>query len=154
MGRVVVALRWVAVLPAALVGLFAATLIANIVAAIIVFFSGSSDESWIRFLQPVTVQRFVQAILVPMGFIWLGSRVAPGHTLTVGWVLFTFSLLAGGALTFSEFLRMSRGQIGLIEVLVQTGLWVVGSFAALKEVRKLAITGPLPGWKGLLPSME
>lgn len=154
MRRAVTVMRWVAVPPAALIGVFAATFVANVFAAILVFFTRGSEDNWISFLQPVTVQRFVQAILVPMGFIWFGSRVAPSHTLTVGWVLFTVSLLAGGALTFSEFLRMARGQIGLIELLVQTALWVVGSFAVLSEVRKLATNGPAPGWKGLLSVNE
>jgi hypothetical protein len=154
MSRAAVVLRWIAVAPAALIGVLAATFVANIVAAILVFFNSGSDDNWISFLQPETVQRFVQAILVPMGFIWFGSRVAPNHTLTVGWVLFTLSLLFGGAATFAELLRMARGQIGLIELLIQTALWIAGSFAVLKEVQKLATNGPAPGWGGLFSVNE
>jgi hypothetical protein len=149
----VVVLRWISVLPLALVGVFAATFVANIVAAILVFFSNGSD-SWVRFLEPVTVQRFVQAVLVPMGFIWFGARVAPSHTRNVGWTLFTLSLLFGGLFTYPQLLLMARGEIGLIELLVQTGLWVAGSFAVLKEVRKLATNGPAPGWGGLFSVKE
>jgi hypothetical protein len=152
--RATVALRWFFVPPSAILGVFAATFVANVVAAILVFFTRGSEDNWISFLEPVTVQRFVQAIMVPIGFIWFGARVAPSQTLNVGWVLFTVSLLAGGALTFSELLRMARGQIGLIELLIQTALWVAGSYAALTEVRKLAVNGPAPGWGGLFSAKK
>jgi len=126
-----------------------ATLTANILALLV---KSGDNQGLLALLSPTTVARLTQALLIPLGFIWGGSRTAPSHQRRVGQMLFVISVLYAGAITFSGWTLMARPNApGPIELVAQALLSVVGAYWGLHEAGLLQQRGPVPGWLGLLP---
>ncbi len=83
-------LRWIAVLPAAILG-----------AVLLIF-----PLHWVLYLSlrhviepyPELPERILTPVVVAAGFVWLGTKVAPSHKIMTAWILgglLTIGLVAG-----------------------------------------------------------
>jgi len=107
------ALRWLLVLPAAVLGSLIAQLLTILVTAFI----------------PDEVSQIVGSATVPMGFVLLGARAAPAYKVQVAGVLVLLSVLVAG-MTLG-WLVLGIGDYSPIVAALSVPLWLAGSVLAL-----------------------
>jgi hypothetical protein len=108
------ALRWLLVLPAAVLGGLTAQLLTILVTAFIPY-----DE----------VSQTVSSATVPMGIVLLGARAAPNYKVQVGGVLVLLSVLFQG-MTLG-WLVLGVGDYSPVVTALSVPLWLIGSVLAL-----------------------
>lgn len=107
-------LRWLLVLPAAVLGGLVAQLLTILVTAFIPY-----DE----------VSQIVSSATVPMGIVLLGARVAPNYKVQVAGVLVLLSVLFEGMVL--GWLILGAGDYSPVVVAMFVPLWLIGSVLAL-----------------------
>lgn len=107
-------LRWLLVLPAAVLGGLVAQLLTILVTAFIPY-----DE----------VSQIVSSATVPMGIVLLGARVAPNYKVQVAGVLVLLSVLFEGMVL--GWLILGAGDYSPVVVPMFVPLWLIGSVLAL-----------------------
>jgi hypothetical protein len=122
-------LRWLLVLPAAVLVTLATTLAVNVVIQLIRSDDGSL--SLIRFIPATTAQRLVQSFVLPAASIYAGAVVAPNRRLQVAVGLFVLNLLIVGGVSTVLLLRAPG-----LELLASVALIAISSFWGIYAVYK------------------
>lgn len=128
------ALRWVAVLPAAV----GAYLLANVIVILAVDVFGMES---ILMLGPEMDIFVLNGILCPFCFVWFGAKTAPRFRPTTAIVLFVFHSIFSGVILFFVVTMGSLGGPPLWKFVVSDILGLIASFCAC-----LAIRGKLDGF--------
>jgi len=130
-------LRWIAVLPAALLGMVLSAFPLHFILYQTLTGSGIVEP------YPEPPERVLMPLVGAMAFIWLGARVAPNHKVKVATVLLALWLLFLGV---SVVLELSGADLDGLQFNLQGGglgpvMALVGAIAGLYIVRKQNVTG-------------
>lgn len=130
-------LRWIAVLPAALLAVVVSAFPLHFVLYQTLTGSGIVEP------YPETPERVLLPLVGAMAFIWAGARVAPNHKVKVATVLFALWLLILGS---AVVLVLSGADIGGLQFKLEGGglapvVALIGAVVGLYIVRKQNATG-------------
>ena len=130
-------LRWVAVLPAALLAMVLSAFPLHFVLYQTLTGSGIIEP------YPETPERVLMPLVGAIAFIWVGARVAPNHKVKAAKVLFTLWLLLLGAVVV---LVLSGTDLGGLQFNLESGglgpvMAFIGAVAGLYIVHKQNANG-------------
>ena len=129
-------LRWIAVLPAALLATVLSTLLLHLVLYQTLTGSGIVEP------YPETPERILMPLVSAIAFIWAGAKVAPNHKVKAATVLFALWLFILGSVVA---LVLSGADLGGVRFNLEGGglapiMALVGAIAGLYIVRKQNVT--------------
>ena len=131
-------LRWLGVLPAALIAVLAVSFPVHWAVLIISSRSGGEDQVLsLSSLPPETLERLGQAFFAPLAFIYVGAKVAPAFRLHAALALMILWAMALGAgLTYAATINAYEGwgwaEFAAVGVLGVAGL-VSGGYAVYEK---------------------
>jgi len=101
-GRLLYWLRWLAVLPAALMAIVLVSFPVHI--AVLLINSGNTEDSnnLLTAIPPETLERFGQAFFAPVAMVFAAAKTAPSHRLYVaGLLVIAYAMFLGAAMMYA-----------------------------------------------------
>lgn len=116
--RIGLILRWIAVLPAAILAGIAAGVLSNIINQLSLSWAGFNPEWWLSRAYTDAVAN----VMLGTGCIYAGARVAPSHKTTVALALAALLLVFAGMTLFPTLQdRNWRGVYGTVMLIAAAG---------------------------------
>jgi hypothetical protein len=160
--RVIVGIRWLAVLPAAILGAIVANVFATLLAFVLglIYRTVGDGEiegpigAIITFMPPRTFTMLMQNLLYPVGAIWLGARMAPAFRLPTAYGLAIAFLLFFGASLVLLGRPGAAGNWAFGEVLAGAACGVLGVILGVRSVASAERKGYGSGWRSWVGAAE
>jgi hypothetical protein len=131
-------LRWLGVLPAALVAVVAVSFPVHWCVLMIAYRGGEDQTLGLSSLPPETLERLGQAFFAPLAFIYVGAKVAPAFRLhTALALMILWAMVVGAGLTYATTVSAYEGwgwaEFAAVGVLGVAGL-VAGGYAVYQNL--------------------